>query len=364
MKKIILLGLGIVLLIAGVSAYQVSIYAPPDLTVGMPLVVNGTTTFGIGTPIDVVLYQQVTTSTEIERQVAYVQSDNTFRVIFDTTALSPGTYKVEIPASGTGDSITMRQIMLVDRSGEILLSSPANQTLPGPLQITGRIPTDSNAGVQIIIIGADNSVFFGPAYVGTDNQGRFNLSVPVSQPGDYDVSFTDGDGYLGTWSIQMSDGSVEVATEAMTSAAVVSAQGKASRDDPIFFTVEPSGNGPLVIITSASADWVVEYPSSDGNLVTVEEQGGSVSPAIVINDTISPLYFKVYPSRYSVTDDISISATNADSIEVSGNVPDAFGQAQTPPQPQETQAPLPPAICIAAAGMAEIFLYFSRRRRP
>ena len=36
--------------------------------------------------------------------VAYIQSDSTFRVIFDTTLLPKGIYKVEVPASGTGDS--------------------------------------------------------------------------------------------------------------------------------------------------------------------------------------------------------------------------------------------------------------------
>lgn len=54
MKKIILLVLGIVFLISSVPAYQVTIYAPATLSAGLPLVVNGTTTFGIGTPIDVV----------------------------------------------------------------------------------------------------------------------------------------------------------------------------------------------------------------------------------------------------------------------------------------------------------------------
>jgi len=126
--------------------------------------------------------------------------------------------------------------------------------------------------------------------------------------------------------------------------------------------VEPSGNGPLVITTSASDDWIVEYPGSEGNLITLEEQGGSVSPAIVINNTGSPQYFKVYPSRYSVTADISISATNADSIEVSGSVPEEFDQAQQPPPPQETQSPLPAGICIASAGTAGLCFHLSRRR--
>ena len=63
MKRIVLLVLVFFMLISGASAYQVFIYAPDTLTVGKPLVVNGTTTFGIGTPIDVVLYRQVTTGT-------------------------------------------------------------------------------------------------------------------------------------------------------------------------------------------------------------------------------------------------------------------------------------------------------------
>ena len=137
MKKIILLVLGIVFLISSVPAYQVTIYAPATLSAGLPLVVNGTTTFGIGTPIDVVLYQQVTTSTEVDRMVAYVQSDNTFRVVFDTTGLSPGIYKVEVPAGGTGDSITIRQVMIVNRSDEIILTSQTTQALSGYIYLTG-----------------------------------------------------------------------------------------------------------------------------------------------------------------------------------------------------------------------------------
>ncbi|ABS55928.1 hypothetical protein Mboo_1410 [Methanoregula boonei 6A8] len=363
MKKILLLCTGILFLIAGVTAYQVYLYAPSDLTVGMPLVVNGTTTFGIGTPIDVVLYQQVTTSTEIERTVAYVQSDNTFRVIFDTTDLTPGTYKVEIPASGTGDSITMRQVRLVERSDELSLSSPIAQALPGPLLVAGQIPADINTGVQIIVIEADNSIFFGPAYVGTDSQGRFNISVPVSQPGDYDVSFTDADGYIRTQTFRVTGGSAQASAETISPVAAVSALGIASREDPVYFTVQPSGNGPLTITTSATSDWIVEYTDADGNRNTLHEQGGAVSPDIVINDTGTPLYFKVYPDKYSVTDDISISATNADSIDVSGNPPAAFGQAQLPSQQVPvTQSPLGAETGIAAAGIAMLCLHFLVRR--
>ena len=55
MNKIVLLVMGLLFCIGCVSAYQVVIQAPDTLTVGEPLIVTGTTTFGIGTPIDVVL---------------------------------------------------------------------------------------------------------------------------------------------------------------------------------------------------------------------------------------------------------------------------------------------------------------------
>jgi len=216
MKKIILLVLGIVFLISSVSAYQVTIYAPATLTADLPLVVNGTTTFGIGTPIDVVLYQQVTTSTEIDRMVAYVQSDNTFRVVFDTTGLSPGTYKVEVLSSGTGDSITMRQVMIVNRSDEIILTSQTTQALSGYLYLAGQIATDINSGVQVSVIGPDNGVIYGPTYTGTDSLGRFNLAVPISEAGNYDVSFTDAGGYIGTRTIRIIGENETVAPETTT----------------------------------------------------------------------------------------------------------------------------------------------------
>ena len=79
MKKIVLLVMGLLFLSGIGSAYQVNIDAPDSLPIGKPLIVNGTTTFGIGTPIDVVLYYQLTTTTEIKRKIVYVQSDRSFR---------------------------------------------------------------------------------------------------------------------------------------------------------------------------------------------------------------------------------------------------------------------------------------------
>ena len=124
MKKIVLLVMGLLFLPVIALAYQVNIDAPDTLTVGKPLVVTGVTTFPPGMSVDVVLYYQLTTTTEIKRQVVGVRPDKTFKVVFDTTGLKTGTYKVEVPVNGMGDSVTMRLVQIVDRSEEIQMDSP------------------------------------------------------------------------------------------------------------------------------------------------------------------------------------------------------------------------------------------------
>lgn len=360
MKKIVLLVLGIFMLMGGVSAYQVFIYAPDTLAIGMPLVVNWTTTFGIGTPIDVVLYQQLTTSNEVERKVAYVQSDNTFRVVFDTTLLPVGIYKVEVAASGTGDSINMRQVRLVDRSDEIILTSLTTQAFSGKMDIDGKIDGDTNAGVQIAVIGPDNGVIYGPMYVGTDSLGGFNMVVPISQTGDYEVSFTDADGYIGTRTISIINGHETVATETTgTTNTILSAHGKSSRDDPIYFIVQPTGDGPVTVSTSSSVDWVVEYVDANGNLQTVNDQGDTAPEVIVTKGADKPLYFKVYPYKYSVSAVVYLYAENADSIAVSPTVPGVFGTSPLS-DAETTKSPLAAAISVAAVCIAMIYVHLHR----
>jgi hypothetical protein len=203
MKKIVLLIMGLLFLSGWVSAYQVNIDAPDLLSVGKPLVVTGTTSFGVGTPIDVVLYYQLTTSTEIQRKIVYVQSDKTFKAVFDTTGFDKGTYKVEVPANGLGDSVNTRVIKLVDRDDNIFLASPDNQNFTGNIYIAGNIKGDENSGVQLEVTDSDGLLLFGPQYVNTNNAGDFVAEVPVSQPGNYEVSFTDALGFIGTRTISV-----------------------------------------------------------------------------------------------------------------------------------------------------------------
>jgi hypothetical protein len=350
MKKIVLVLMGLVFLSGSVSAYQVNIEAPDTLTVGKPLIVNGTTTYGIGTPIDVVLYKQVTTSTWVDRKIAYVQSDRTFRVIFDTTDLKKGAYKVEVPVDGQGDSVTMRLVNLVDRSDEISLTSPVLQPYSGKLYVAGSVSTDINSGIQIAVFDSDDIPVFGPHYVNTNSHGMFSADVPISQPGDYEVSFTDSSGYIGSriFSVAGETAVTIVPTRVATTLPVLSAHGKASRNNPVYFIVRPA-SGSLTLYTSSSIDWVIEYIDEQGIVHMVNEQGEANPEKIQLIGKGKPVFIKVYPYKSSVNSEAFLYAENAIAVSVSPTVPAVFGT----PAPAETQhSPVLPLVGILATGLA------------
>jgi hypothetical protein len=354
MKKIVLLVMGLLFLSGTASAYLVNIEAPDTLSVGKPLIVTGTTTFGIGTPIDVVLYYQLTTTTEIQRKIVYVQSDYTFRTVFDTTGLKPGTYKVEVPTNGMGNSVNMRVVNLVDRSDEIRLTSPAYQNFDQKIIIAGSIKGDENSGVQIEVIGPDNLVIFGPSYVSTDYMGNFATDIPVSGPGDYEVSFTDARGYVGYRVITVTEPQPLVSTPIPTTVTVVSAHTKASRDNPAYFVIR-SGSGPVTIHTSSSIDWIVEYIDPKGAIQLVNEQGERYPERFTMQGNGKTLYVKVYPIKYALNNEVFVYAENANSITVSPTVPTPFVTVAQAPVATPKSASLP-LMGIAAAGIAMLFM--------
>jgi len=357
MKKIVLLVMGLLFLSGFASAYLVNIDAPDSLPVGKPLIVNGTTTFGIGTPIDVVLYYQLTTTTEIKRKIVYVQSDRTFRAVFDTTGLKTGMYKVEVPTNGAGDSVNMRVIYLFDRSDDLQLSSSATQNFKGTLNIAGSIKGDENSGVQIEVIGPDDDVVFGPRYINTDYQGNFAVDVPIPEPGDYEVSFTDARGYVGKRIVTATSQQFETLgpSPPPTTVSIVSAHAKSSRDNPVYFTVK-TGNGKVNIHTSSSIDWVMEYVDDKGTIKIVNEEGEQYPEKVQVLGKGKTMYIKVYPMKYSVNSEVFMYAENAVSVVVSPTVPAPFA-ASIPQTPTDTpKSPLLPLLGVVALGTAFVIV--------
>lgn len=353
MKKIVLLVMGLLFLPVIAIAYQVNIDAPETLTVGKPLIVTGVTTFPPGMAVDVVLYYQLTTTTEIKRQVVGVKPDKTFRVVFDTTGLKTGTYKVEVPVNGMGDSVTMRLVRIVDRSTEIQMDSPLHQQFSGTLVVAGAIKGDENSGVQVEVIGPDNSLVFGPQFVNTDYEGAFSTEVPITIPGEYEVSFTDAKGFIGT-RIITATGPQTPATnlsEATAPKTMVSAHAKASRDAPAYFTIK-TGSGPVMLYTSSSIDWVIEYIDDNG-IPHIENNQNEQNPEkAAIVGTGNTIYVKIYPNKYSEQSEVFLYAENADAVSVSPTVPAPFAAAVPEATGGIPSVPLMPLSGLAALGIA------------
>jgi hypothetical protein len=209
MKKILLIVLGIMLLTGTVSAYGMYLSCPDSVQVGLPLKCSIDSDFPAGSAFNLVFYQSQYTATQVKTEPFVIQEDKATQYkLFDTTGLPGGQYKVEVQFVGAGepslrsDSVTSKLVTLLDRSADIHITSPTSQPIADALRIEGYISKIANSGVEIEVRGPDGRVF-GPQYISTKTNipggdGTFTQKVTVTSPGDYDVSFTDPKGYIGT----------------------------------------------------------------------------------------------------------------------------------------------------------------------
>jgi hypothetical protein len=211
MQKILPLSLMISLfLIGSVSAYGIVLSCPTQITVGQALKCNISSDYPPGTSFDLVFYQAQYTSTEIARAPLVIQGTSApIYKLFDTTGLKGGTYKVEVQFTGPhtdprSNSTLGLIVQLIDRSGDITITSPVNQTLDNALLISGSIANEGNSGVQLKVTGENTGqVVFSQQYIRTSNTlgsgaGVFSQQVTVSKPDDYDAQFSDANGLIGT----------------------------------------------------------------------------------------------------------------------------------------------------------------------
>jgi len=206
-KRIIVALLFLALFIGAVQAYVVTIDAPPEIQAGAPIEVTGNTTFPVGTQFDIILYQvQFTTPSLVDRRMIIVDNSKTFDASFPTTNLPAGQYKIEVqflqdPGSSLGSSsVTVRQVTLIDRSGEIILTVPKDQNLKDALVIQGYIPDTGVATITMKIDGPkgyslpDQNVRTTTTLGSKD--GHFSKKVDVTDPGNYYVNVYDSKGFI------------------------------------------------------------------------------------------------------------------------------------------------------------------------
>jgi len=230
-KRMIFIVLCLLCVVGSASAYQFYLDCPESVQVGIPLNCSVDSNLPAGTAFDIVFYQSVYIATPFYRTSLEIpENHSTLYQSIDTKRLPGGQYKVEVQFSGpeegklSSDSITLQVPKLVDRSGEITITSPLSQTFDEALRIEGSISKLGNKGVEIEVKGP-GGVVFGPQWIDTkvdfrSGAGIFTSKVTVSRPGEYDVYFKDQDGYIGvkTFNVlsQMNPGPTSVPVTALT----------------------------------------------------------------------------------------------------------------------------------------------------
>ena len=206
-KRIIPALLFLALLTGAAQAYIVTFDAPAEIQAGAPIEVTGSTTFPAGTQFDLILYKIQSSAPEvIDTRMIIVDESKSFDASFPTTNLPAGAYKIEVqflqdPGSSLGSSsVTVREVNLIDRSGEIVLTVPKEQNLNEALVIEGYIP---DIGVATITLNID-----GPKGYSLPDQnirttttlgskdGHFSKKVDVTDPGNYYVNVYDSKGFI------------------------------------------------------------------------------------------------------------------------------------------------------------------------
>jgi hypothetical protein len=361
-RPIIMLLIASVCLTGLVSAYEISISAPTRLQVGLPLVVNGTSTLPAGISVDIVLYRSDYTTEEIARHTVTIQGDKEFNVVFDTKGLQKGQYKVEVPEIGSysylGGSTTLRVVELIDRTDEIIIKSDLTQVFDGSLEIEGSIKDLINSGVQIEVVSLDNKVISGPEYVTTSMEGSFSQKVAITEPGIYEVSFTDSKGYIGTktFTVKEKPATLIPTTIPTTAPPSLAATAVASVEKPAYFAVG-TGAGQVRIYTSPGIDWIIEYGDERGVMQKVNDKGKIEGEETTIQGTGDIIYVKVYPYRMTDKGEVTLSAEGAESVEVSTTVPDVFAGTPTP----SPTTPLPVALVLVALAAMGLLALIRRR---
>ena len=230
MKRFIFIALFLMCIVGTVSAYGVYLTCPPKVQTGVPLQCTLGGDFPAGTAFTVVLYQTQYTATEVSSQTVTSQGDQKNQTaIFDTTGLPGGNYKVEaqVPGSLTArsDSVTLQFVQVIDRSGDLTVTSALTQDLDNALTIAGSVAKEGSAGVEIEVTGP-NGRMFGPQWIGTTSDmrtgaGTFSQNVIVTSAGEYEVDFSDANGYIGRATFTVAAPATAVITAVPTTVAPV-----------------------------------------------------------------------------------------------------------------------------------------------
>jgi len=165
-----------------------------------------------------------------------IDQSKLFRTDFETRNLQKGQYKLEIhniisdgkefvESSLGSASVTRRVVTIIDRSDELVLESSQTQDLETALVVTGKIKDMNNGVITLRAFGPDDFTF-GPQQLITspgyaDKDGHFSTKIPVTEAGEYQVSFSDKDGFIGELPFNVTGGEKSEPTVTETQTPVI-----------------------------------------------------------------------------------------------------------------------------------------------
>lgn len=403
-KRIFYLCIMILLLIccSQVSAYYLSLDAPAEVKVGDPINVSGKTNIPPPDKIDIIFSHSMNIPVEKARKSIQItdKGENTFNVTFETTGMEKGNYKIEGLSSTQRDfsagSKSLRVVKIIDRSDLIRINSPLWQEFDKKLLIEAKITDYTDNAIQMEAKTGNKSVF-GPESIPV-TRGVLKYELPIEKPGTYDISFTDYDGYIGTYSIvseekdnyseenntvqPVSVETTEITGEPTTapvkevttvetktvpkeeetdiqSISGPSAVTTVSRENPGYFLIS-SLKSPTIFKTSDNSDWVIEYKKSkNDSSIKVNDKLGEGSEVVKIDQSLPQIFIKVYPYSFKESNNITITAEGADSVTLSDDAAIAFG---APPKYKEEKQKTPFPLMALFSGLILLSIFYVKRR--
>lgn len=359
MKKIAFALIALMLLIGGASAYLINADCPDTVYLGEPLVIEGTSTLPAGFSTDIILYKNKPSIRQIERKTITIQGDGSWTVTFQTSGLETGQYNLQVQETseysyGSASTCTSNYpkiFEIVDRSQELEITSPLEQSYDGELTIAGSSTTLGNTGIEITVTLEGKDVY-GPEYIPTDSNGAFSVSVPINSAGSYEVNFADSIGSIATYTF-----TVQWSTSTTASGSpVLSASSSASAASPAYFAVDTK-EGTVTVTTSTGVDWVLEYLDETGQITTVNQQDSQSAESARISAQGGVIYLKVYPASAGTEGTVTVTVANASTVTVSRTAATLFGDDN-----QTTETETTPLSLLAAVAALSLIVIAGRRQ--
>lgn len=243
MKRIAWILLVGVFLVGAAQAAYVELNAPSEINVGQTLDVTGTSIgLSAGFSTDLIFYRYSGSKIEIARTRIVVQDGGGFSARFSTDGLSAGTYLLELVDPMTGGNAqfggqvkNIIYVTLINRQGNITITSPYSQSFTGLLSIRGSIRDARNFGTQLQV-DHNGRTIFGPLYVATLNDA-FSTDIPITEGGIYTAYFSDSHGNIGSAQFTVSQ---PVHTTVPTTIATPTKTSVASTTPPLTWTPPPT----------------------------------------------------------------------------------------------------------------------------